>query len=142
MSLQTALSRTRQDLADLIGTVTATDADGSSQLNVPIELVAPNPITPPCIIAGPDDPYLDFGDPDANFGEMRVNLLVILAAPAGANEVSAAQVDEMLTTVLPRLLAADPTFIVDRVDQPGKVSLEGQVFLGAVIRLHTFSTLA
>lgn len=142
MSSPNSLTQIRQNLADVIGAVQVTDSDGFTSVSVPIFLVAPNPITPPSIIAGPDDPYIDFEDPDAMLGEVRVNLLAILAAPAGVNDVSAAQVDQMLLTVLPRLRAADPTFIVDRVDQPGKVGLEGQVFLGAVIRLHTLTALA
>lgn len=134
------LTQVRLDLAAVIGDVDVTDADGVTPIAVPVNLVVTSPLAPPCIIAGPDDPYIDLSE--GEFGESRVNLLVILAAPAGTNEVSAAQVDEMLSIVLPRLLAVDPTFVVDRVDQPGKVGLEGQVFLGAVIRLHTYSALA
>jgi hypothetical protein len=142
MSLDTVLTQVRTDLGDVVGSVSVTAADGVTTLDVPVHLTVPSPIAPPCIFAGPDDPYIDWSDQDAGFGQVRVSLLVILAAPAGANDVAAAQVDEMLTTVLPRFLADDPVFVVDRVDQPGKIGLDGEVFLGAVIRLHTYTALA
>lgn len=102
--------------------------------------VVPETVAPPCIIAGPDDPYVDPWAQDTAPGESQVNFVVIVTASQGVNEVTADQVDEMLTGCL-RALAELDGFTVVQVDAPGRVPLDTGTYLGAVIRLFTYANL-
>jgi hypothetical protein len=102
--------------------------------------VVPEAVAPPCLIVGPADPYVDPWAENTALGESQLNYVVIVTASQGVNEVTADQVDEMLTGSL-RALAALDDFTVEQVDAPGKVSLNGQSYLGAVIRLFTYAQL-
>lgn len=127
-----ALSQTRTDLATVLAGVTVTVPGVGSPVTVPTVAVVPPGATPPLLMTGPADPYIDFTD--VNFDEKRVNLVAVAVA-AGVNDTGAEQIDDMVTACLVKLLAFDSGFEVDQVDRPGQITLNGQSYLGTVIRV-------
>lgn len=88
----------------------------------------PEVVTPPVAFVAPSDPYLT-GD-GVRFGEVRVNIDLVLIAGAGSNE---AQADELDCMVLEALIALDDGFTTGDVSRPGQITLNGQSFLAVVI---------
>lgn len=133
----TTLSGLRASLKSDLGDVSLTVSGRTVALQ--LYTVLPEKVAPPCLFAGPDTPYVEFDDVTA-LGERKVNLKVDVIAPAGANDVAADQLDELIAAVIARLEASDD-FTLDQVDEPGRITLNGQTYLGATVRLHTYSTL-
>lgn len=133
-----ALEQGRADLAQLVDGVQVT-VPGFGAITVPTVSVTPEDATPPLIMTGPAEPYVDFED--ADFGEKRGHYVAV-AVGEGVNEAAASQVDDMITACLVRLLAEGSSFDVDQVDRPGKITLNGQSHLGVVIRVSRTSAIA
>lgn len=125
------LSQARADLASVLAGVTI-DVPGYGPVEVPTTSSAPEEATPPCIITGPADPYVDFEN--VAFGEKRIHLVAV-AVTEGTNDTAATQIDDMVTACLLKLLAIGSGFDVDQVDRPGRTTLSGQARLGVVIRV-------
>jgi len=93
--------------------------------------IVPEKATPPLAWAGPSDPYVT-GE-GASYGCILVRHEITIAAGKGVNEVIAAQVDDMLLKVLgliPDDFAVEATTV-------GRVEVNGQRYLGAVVNLLT-----
>lgn len=132
------LAEHRHALADALASVTVTIQ--AEEYTPTVHSVMPEAVAPPCVIVGPADPYVEPWAENTAPDESQLNYVVIVTASQGVNEVAADQVDEMLTGSL-RALAALNDFTVETVDAPGKVLLNGQPYLGAVIRLFTYANL-
>lgn len=133
-----ALDDTIAELSAALTGVTATATDGTAY-NVPVYTYMPETVTPPFLVIGPDEPWLDYDGPTSR-GEMVEHLVAIPVAAAAANEVAAAQIREMTAGALPRLIDLDG-YAIERVDQPGRFASNGQAYLATVIRLSRFTRL-
>lgn len=89
-------------------------------------------ITPPVAVAVPGEPYLirpageDSGVP---FGSLEVRFDVLIIGHKGSNKKSAAKIDDLIWEVLDAL---NSQWDIDRVSQPGEITLSGSKFMGAV----------
>lgn len=126
------LSAARADLAQVVSGVTVTVPGFPTPVAVPTLAVVPPEATPPLIITGPADPYVDFDD--VGFGNERVHLVAVAVAE-GANDEAANQIDDMVGACLLKLLAVGSGFDVDQVDRPGKITLNNAERIGVVIRV-------
>lgn len=86
--------------------------------------------TPPGVFVGPDLPYLDFEG--ATFGGVLVHHQLTLVTAAGTNDTQAEALDDLILTVLGLDLG---DYQVQTVDQPGRVTLNGQSYLGVAVHL-------
>lgn len=89
-------------------------------------------ITPPVAVAVPGEPYLirpggeDSGVP---FGHIEVRFDVLIIGHKGSNKRSAAKIDDLIWSVLDAL---NSEWDIDRVSQPGEITLSSAKFMGAV----------
>jgi len=87
---------------------------------------------PPLVFVGPGEPYVTFDYEGRLFGHVLVNLEVVCFAGAGVNEVTAAQLDDMVLAVL---AAVPDGYVVTDVDRPGYDSLNGQKYPAVVVHV-------
>lgn len=117
-----ALSQLRTDLRDKLS------AAGLHAFNI-----VPEKVTPPFVYAGPDEPYIDFeGDTGLSYGECRVRHRLGLVVAAGVNEVEADALDDLVLKVLGLDLSPH---VIDTVDEPGQIRINGQTHLAATVHV-------
>lgn len=117
-----ALSDLRADLRDKL-----------TAANIVAFTIVPEKAVPPFVYAAPDDPYISYeGGVGLTYGEALVRHRLGLIVPAGVNEVEADALDELVLKVL----AIDFTpHVIEAVDEPGQIRLNGQTHLAAVVHL-------
>lgn len=122
MSTPNPLAQLRYDLRDKL-----TDAD------VFAFSIVPEKVIPPFAYVAPDEPYLEYpGEAGLAFGEALVRHRVGLVVAAGVNEVEADALDEFVLKVLAIDLSPH---VIEAVDEPGQVRINGQTHLAAVVHL-------
>lgn len=124
MSTLNPLAQLRADLRDKL---TAADFRTFS--------IVPEKVTPPFAYVAPDEPYIDFaGETGLNFGEAQVYHRIGLVVAAGVNEVKADDLDAFVL----RLLQLDLSpHVVQSIDEPGPVRINGQAHLAAIAHVTT-----
>lgn len=127
-----ALSEAREDLRALL--------DGSTGITAQIFKTIPEAVTPPCALVGPGVSYITGNFAGMNFGESLVNLKVTLVAAGGTNDTAADELDELIVETV-KVIEGSNAFLFDTVEEPGRITLNGQVFLGCVVNISRISRL-
>ena len=121
------LSELREDLAELVGTVTGTPAF-SYLLERP---------TPPVSMISPSNPYV-VGDEEGNaFGEYRVNFRVDMVAPNSTNQTKVSSIDDSIAQLLNGLENAG--WLVGNVSSPYGLELNGALFLAVTLDVSIYN---
>lgn len=95
--------------------------------------IVPENAVAPFVYAAPDDPYISYeGGLGLSYGEALVRHRLGLVVPAGVNEVEADALDELVLKVLAIDFAPH---VIEAVDEPGQISVNGQTHLAAVVHL-------
>ena len=102
--------------------------------DVAVYAVLPEVTTPPLIVIGPGDPWVEFEG--APFGRCRPRLAVTFIADRGTNDVRVGEVTDAVVAIM-RAVNDSDDFMVVQVDQPGQVVLNGQAHLGASVLVLT-----
>lgn len=89
-------------------------------------------VQPPIALVMPDEPYVT--TTGVRFGNVRVNLSVLLIGGRGTNRAAANALDLMIEAAYTAL--ADD-WDVTEVSQPGEVTLSGNSWLSAVVSITT-----
>lgn len=91
---------------------------------------APDVMTAPGAIVGPDDPYLEPPTGGVPFKNYVENLQILLVAGKGTNKAVAATADDLIEKAV---TALHNDWDVTYVGAPGQVTLGGTAFLGVAI---------
>lgn len=97
-------------------------------------VIVPERVTPPFAYVGPGLPYVTYEG--ATFGGMIAHFAVGVVASKGTNEVAAEELDDLVLRVLDAV-AADGRYQVNEVDNPGRITLNGQTYLACSIDIQT-----
>ena len=89
-------------------------------------------VQPPIALVMPDQPYVT--TTGVRFGNVRVNLSVLLIGGMGTNRSAANALDLMVEKAY---AAMADNWDVTEVSQPGEVTLNGNSWLGAVVSITT-----
>lgn len=119
------LSQLREDLKAVL-----TDADFHAFT------VIPEKVSGAFVAVAPNDPYLAFEpeEPDLLYGEVRVRHRLVLVASRGTNDTQADELDEMVLTLLSLADGLAP-HVIESVDEPGRITINGQVHLATAVNL-------
>lgn len=96
--------------------------------------IIPERVVPPFVSIGPSDPYIDYEG--AVFGGRIVHLTASCVVAPGTNDKQADALDDLIVQVV-GIVDDSGDFVVERVEQPGQLAVNGQAHLGANVMVRT-----
>jgi hypothetical protein len=126
-----AVNDSREDAASILSTALA-------PFGVTVHPTWPdNSVVAPAAIVIPGSPYIEHRDGNT-FGQLTVNLRVVLIAPKSANSVQTELLDDLIEFALDAL---HQDFTVEQVEQPGSMTVGNSTYLATFIRISSPITL-